>query len=521
MRNSRRKKLRRKKNRKKTDPKQKRDRFKAVSLFNVHEVKGTEKMKIRATVALILTAMLLLSACGNTVPVPDDGYDIVLVTEPVENSSDPGTQSPAGTGAWQPTVVLADELFSGYGFRHQQCLESGIYRFTESNSANVKWKVYILDREFTDAERYIPQAYSCALEGNGVIRLEKGTWVYIYCPCNEWTGAEAPEGCAYSWGLDPAATAADITATVPPFAQQTQETVPVSTPAPEPTPAPTPKMLTITKHPTGESFTQGGQAWFIARADNADSITWEFLDATGAANSVEEAKAKNPGLTVDIYDGGESLCIGNVPISMNNWSARARFTGAGSTLYSNPARITVTAITDFRTAYTSVFENYLALVGGGTDTYDLATDLTLNGILLGYFLKDLDGDGTQEILFGQIGGTTGTLWDHIVYSVFTLDNGKPVKVFKSSARDRLYFTGTGFIREGSSGASESDFYSCSYAKGALTVSEGVYNTAEGYFYVTGGDRNSAAATPISSDTFNAAVVTFESSITAMTLTPIV
>jgi hypothetical protein len=476
-------------------------------------------MKKQATAALILAMMLLISACGATVPAPDDGYDIVLVTEPAETEAVSG-QTPSETAAWEPVVVRAEELFSGYGFRHQQCEESGIYRFTETNSADVKWQVFILDKEFTDAERYIPHAYTCALEGNGVIRLEKGNWVYIYCPCNEWTGAKAPDGCAYSWGIDRSATAADITATVPAFWQQETET-PVSTPAPTPTPTPTPKILTITKHPTGETFEQGGKAWFIARADNADTITWEFLDAAGAVNSVDEAKAKNPGLTVDIYDGGETLCISNVPISMNNWSARARFVGAGSSLYSNPARITVTQISDFRTAYTSVFENYIALVGGGTDTYELATDLTLNGILLGYYLKDLDGDGTQEILFGQVGGTTGSLWDHIVYSVFTLDNGKPVKVFKSSARDRLYFTGTGFIRESSGGATDSDFYSCSYSKGTITVSEGVYTTAEGYFYVTGGDRNSAAGTAISSDQFNAAVVSFESSITAMMLTPIV
>ena len=475
-------------------------------------------MKKRVIAIVLLAGILLLSACGTKTPEPDEGYDIVLVTEPVGTEPDTSADPAGEAKKWEPSVILAADLFSGYGFWHQICSESGIYRFAETNSPDVKWKLYVLDKEFTDAERYIPQAYSCALEGNGVIRLEKGSWLYVYCPCNEWTGAKAPEGCAYKWGIDPTATEADITAAVP--ALTPQPTPEVTTTA-APTPSPTPKVLTITKHPTGETPTQGGKAWFIARADNADSITWEFLDAAGAVNSVENAIAKNPGLTVQTYDGGETLCIDNVPISMNNWSARAKFSGCGTVLYSNPARITVTAITDFRTAYTSVFENYFALVGGGTDTYELATDLTINGILLGYYLKDLDGDGTEEILFGQVGGTTGSLWDHIVYSVFTLSNGKPVKVFKSTARDRLYFTGSGFIRESSGGATESDFYSCTYSKGALSVAEGVYTTADGYYYVVGGDRNSAVGTPVSADQFNAAVVTFESGITAMMLTPIV
>lgn len=470
-------------------------------------------MKKTMTAGLLLAAALLLTACGAPSPEPEGDYDIVLVTEPVETE-------PVVPAARENSVVRASELSAGYGFCHQLCDESGLYRFTEISSPNVKWQVYILDKEFTDAERFIPQVYTCALEGNGVIRLEKGMWIYVYCPCNQWTGTEAPEGCAYSWGIDPIASEADITAVVPPF-QNLAATTPVPTPTPTPSPTPSPKVLTVTKHPTGETPTQGGKAWFIARANNADSIVWDFLDPAGAVNSAEEARAKNPGLTIETFDGGESLCISNVPVSMNNWSVRAKFTGCGTSLYSNPARITVTAITDFRTAYSSVFENYLALVGGGTDTYDLQTDLTLNGILLGYCLKDLDGDGTQEILFAQVGGSSGTLLDHVVYSVFTLDNGKPVKVFKSSARDRLYFTGSGFVRESSDSASDSSYYSCSYSKGVLTVAEGVYTTAEGYYYVAGGDRNSGTSAQVSADQFNAAVVSFESSITALELAPIV
>ena len=485
------------------------------------------QMKKDAIVPILLIISLLLAACGSKLPAPAEGYDVVLVTDsPGVNEN--GAQSSADVIKREPSVVNASDLFSGYGFCHQLCAESGYYRFTAINSQGVSWQVYLLDQEFKDAERYIPHAYDKALEGSGVIHVDAGDWIYVYCSCNEWTGAKAPEGCAYSWVLDSGATAADVTSAVTTASETSSEsaasteTTPTPTPAPTPTPtpAPTPKVLAITKHPTAETVQQGGTCWFIARADNADSITWEFLDAAGAVCSVENAKTRNPGLKVEIYDNGETIGLKNIPISMNGWQARAKFSGCGTSLYSNPAAIAVTAITDFKTAYSSVFENYISLAGGGEDKYELGTDLTLTGITLGYFLKDLDGDGTEELIVGQIGGTTGSLWDHVVYSVFTLNNGTPVKVLKSNARDRYYFNGTGFIHEGSSGADSSDIYSCRFSNGALSVINGVYTTAEGFFYVENGDRSSGTGTPVSSDQFNACVVSYEGSIKAMMLTPI-
>ena len=475
-------------------------------------------MKKNAVFALLLVLSLLMTACGSRIPEPAEGYDIVLVTDSPEHAGN-GSQSPAAAEpVREASTVSADQLYAGYGFCHQHCAESGFYRFAAKNSQGVTWQVFLLDEEFTDAERYIPQAHEKVLEGSGVVHITAGKWIYVYCSCNEWTGARAPEGCAYSWVLDPHATAADVTAPAADPAETgagpASTPAPAPTPTPTPTPTPAPKVLSITKHPTAETVQQGGTCWFVARADNADSITWEFLDATGAVNSIENAKSRNPGLTVDIYDNGETIGLKNIPISMNGWMARAKFEAktAMTSIFSNPALITVTAITDFKNAYASVFENYLALISGGEDKYELWTDLELSGVVLGYFLKDLDGDGTDELVVGRIGGTTGSLWDHVVYSVFTLNNGSPVKVLKSSARDRYYYTGSGFVHEGSSGADSSIVYLCRYAKGELSVVNGVYTTAEGFF--------NSAGEAISADQFNAAMVGLEGSVTAMMLTPI-
>ncbi len=479
-------------------------------------------MKKKAITVILFIISLLLAACGSKAPKPAEGYDIVLVTDAPESNTDAGQMETAQAKEREASTVQAAELYSGSGFCHQLCAESGYYRFSAVNSQGVTWQVFILDEEFHDAERYIPQAYEKVLEGSGVIHIDEGKLIYVYCSCNAWTGAKAPEGCSYSWILDPSATSADVTAI--PDAKPDQAAAVKPTPTPEPSPAPTPtpapKVLAVTKHPTAETVQQGGSCWFVARADNADSITWEFLDTAGAVCSVENAKTRNPGLTVDIYDNGETVGLKSIPMSMNGWQARAKFSGCGTSLYSNPAAISVTAITDFKTAYSSVFENYISLAGGGEDKYELQTDLTLSGITMGYFLKDLDGDGTEELIVGQIGGTTGSLWDHIVYSVFTLNNGTPAKVLKSTARDRYYYNGSGFIHEGSGGADSSDIYSCKYSKGTVSVVNGVYTTADGFFYVENGDRGSGTGTPVSADQFNACVVSYEGSIKAMMLTPI-
>lgn len=101
-----------------------------------------------------------------------------------------------------PVLVFASDFYDRYGFAHRRCDRSGTYRFTPVNSDGVIWEVYILDAEFNDAERFIPQAYPLALEGEGTLQVNEGDWIYVYCPCNTWTTRTAPDGCAYSWELE-------------------------------------------------------------------------------------------------------------------------------------------------------------------------------------------------------------------------------------------------------------------------------------------------------------------------------
>ena len=96
-------------------------------------------------------------------------------------------------------IVYAADLADTVGFVSFESPQTAVYSFTAVNSEDAPWEIYVLDEPFTDAERYIPQAYACALTGDGSLLVEAGKWIYIHCPYNGFTGETAPEGCALSW----------------------------------------------------------------------------------------------------------------------------------------------------------------------------------------------------------------------------------------------------------------------------------------------------------------------------------
>lgn len=72
---------------------------------------------------------------------------------------------------------------------------------------------------------------------------------------------------------------------------------------------------------------------------------------------------------------------------------------------------------------------------------------------LGYLIEDIDGNGTEELIFGENG--TGA-WEGVVYDLYTIYDGELVHVFSGGERDRYYLCGEGMIaNEGSSSAATS------------------------------------------------------------------
>ena len=69
---------------------------------------------------------------------------------------------------------------------------------------------------------------------------------------------------------------------------------PATVPAPAPTTAPAapaaPAAIVITKHPSSETVSVGGNTWFIANAENETQITWEFFSPDGTMYSLQNIR---------------------------------------------------------------------------------------------------------------------------------------------------------------------------------------------------------------------------------------
>lgn len=251
-------------------------------------------------------------------------------------------------------------------------------------------------------------------------------------------------------------------------------------PAPETTPAPIPTAepaasvpigengnIRVTKNPTSESLSVGGQTWFIAHADNATSIDWQFISPDGAVHSVDETASLNPGLSLEVLEG-DTLGVSNVPLSFDGWSVQAVFSDGSSSAATSPAPIYVG---DFVAAYASVIENYKKAYESGMPSEGNALQLGVSEWCAynsgaGYAFKDLDKDGTPELI---VAGTGGSPDDMIVFEIDTLKGGAVAQLCISSARDRYYLrTDNNVLNEGSSGAAYTAYYLLQLGDGSFT-----------------------------------------------------
>lgn len=99
---------------------------------------------------------------------------------------------------------------------------------------------------------------------------------------------------------------------------------------------------TITKSPTSETVDEGGRALFVARASEADSITW-YINGNGTTYLASDAPYYFTGLTVS-GTNGETLVLNNIPLVMNGFTVQARFTNNLGSVYSGQAKINVNSI---------------------------------------------------------------------------------------------------------------------------------------------------------------------------------
>lgn len=267
-------------------------------------------------------------------------------------------------------------------------------------------------------------------------------------------------------------TAEPTIETIPETEPTTQ--APAQTTVPETTQAVLPPV--VTKDPTGEKLSPGAKTWFVAHAEGASIVTWEFLSPDGKVCSVAETMSLNPGLLLDASQG-DTVALENVPLSLNGWSARARFDGPGGSVTTQSALITVTRSEG---AYDAVIEKYRQAMAHREEGYAVSAQYDVSEMIfyashVGYARVDLDGDGTQELLLAGIGYDIPQ--EPFLYEIFTLRDGAPVSVARSWARSRLFLMQDGKLyNEGSSGAARSNFSVMQFSGGQLLFLNGLYTT---------------------------------------------
>lgn len=89
-------------------------------------------------------------------------------------------------------VVTAKDGFDNAGVSVYVCDTTADYAF-RCDEDEATWSVYILDAPFEDAARYLGQAYTPDLVGNGILNIKKGRFVYIACDKNAFSCDEAPD----------------------------------------------------------------------------------------------------------------------------------------------------------------------------------------------------------------------------------------------------------------------------------------------------------------------------------------
>ena len=256
-------------------------------------------------------------------------------------------------------------------------------------------------------------------------------------------------------------------------------TLPAATPTmpavaetvPHPTAVPTmPAAIVITKHPSSETVSAGDRTWFIAKAENETQITWEFFSPDGTMYSLQQAMSAHPGLILEVLPE-DTLGLRQIPASFSGWSARARYDGPGGTAVTERATITV------RDPYSEVIETYRTVRRAGTGNIEKGiSELVNRADFLGYVLKDLDGNGIEELILASDGNN---MHPHVIYEVYTFQNGMAVSVTKSAARYRYFLLQDGrFFMEGSSGAMYASWITYRFSGASLSVQEQIWTSEE-------------------------------------------
>lgn len=137
--------------------------------------------------------------------------------------------------------------------------------------------------------------------------------------------------------------------------------------------------------------------------------------------------------------------------------------------------------------------------------YDFSSVIYMKKDGLGYLIEDIDGNGTEELIFGGNGTDPEIVGNSIIYDVYTISNGELVHVLDGWERNRYYLCENGMIaNEGSSGAANSNYSYFNFDGSKLhlvesVIFDGIRDTDHPWFYSTESEYDTGNAEPISEE----------------------
>ena len=203
--------------------------------------------------------------------------------------------------------------------------------------------------------------------------------------------------------------------------------------------------------------------------EEAQAMLQPLEDSSAASRFWQDRKAIPVGNGFDLYErdpdwditrqaeGEQWLYVGHVPLTEGGQMA-SYVTG-----YSEYDQL-LAEIRDFRRSGAQGGETeFSADLSATNDDYQTP----------GWLLRDLDSNGTPELLLGADWGEGHT----VIFNIYRSDGGRAVRVVDGWNRSRWYLCTNGCLaNEGSSGASERSFIYYRYADGALQHLESLLST---------------------------------------------
>ena len=196
---------------------------------------------------------------------------------------------------------------------------------------------------------------------------------------------------------------------------------------------------------------EGYPGWIFGIAAYENSDDW----AGGPIEKVGELNANNKLYDIVIIYPTESQYgfDRDMPVKYKNLYD-ARFEIASGVESNDGNKISVGAGTKGENIYKDIIKKHLLAMEEKWDSdkldkenmsgmYSMISDNSDNPVdSVGYFYKDINVDGIEELLIGEMGDDAK---EGLVYDIYTVVDRKPVHVISGAERDRYYILKNGFV----------------------------------------------------------------------------